>query len=53
MDAPRKTYRPWNPDFYRQQTHSPQSKLPESDLVFFFLDLVPQLDLSALYAPYE
>jgi transposase len=53
VDAPRKTYRPWNPDFYRQQTHSPQSKLPEGDLVFFFLDLVPQLDLSAIYAPYE
>jgi transposase len=53
VDAPRKTYRPWNPDFYRQQAHSPHSKLPEGDLVFFFLDLVDQLDLSAIYAPYE
>jgi transposase len=27
--------------------------LPEGDLVFFLLDVVPQLDLSALYAPYD
>jgi transposase len=53
VDAPRKTYRPWNPDSYRQQAHSPQSKLPEGDLVFFLLDVVDQLDLSAIYAPYE
>ena len=53
MDAPRKTYRPWDPDTYRQQAHAPLSKLPENDLVFFCLDVVPQLDLGALYAPYE
>lgn len=53
MDAPRKTYRPWNPDAYRQQAHSPLDKLPEGDLVFFLLDVVPHLDLSKLYAPYE
>jgi transposase len=53
VEAPRKTYRPWQPDLYRQQAHSPLSKLPEGDLVFFFLDVVPQLDLSAIYAPYE
>jgi transposase len=53
VDAPRKTYRSWNPDTYRQQAHSPASKLPEGDLVFFLLDVVPQLDLSAVYAPYE
>jgi transposase len=53
VDAPRKTYRPWDPDAYRQQTHSPLSKLPDGDLVFFLLDVVPQLDLSAIYAPYE
>jgi transposase len=53
VDAPRKTYRPWDPDFYRQQAHSPHSKLPAGDLVFFFLDVVPQLDLSKIYAPYE
>ena len=49
----RKTYRPWEPQSYRQQTHSPSSKLPEGELVFFLLDVVPQLDLSRFYAPYE
>src|SRR5262245_3876856 len=49
----RKTYRPWNPQHYRQQAHSPVSKLPEGDLVFFLLDVVPKLDLSPFYAPYE
>jgi transposase len=53
VDAPRKTYRPWDPDFYRQQAHSPHDKLPEGDLVFFLLDVVGQLDLSKIYAPYE
>src|SRR5215467_11716734 len=54
MSDPRaKTYRPWNPDAYRHQTHSPDAKLPEDDLVFSLLDLVPQLDLTAITAPYE
>jgi len=48
-----KTYRPWDPQRYRQQAHSPASKLPEGDLVFFLLDVVPKLDLSLFYAPYE
>ena len=48
-----KTYRPWEPQRYQQQAHSPASKLPEGDLVFFLLDSVPQLDLRRLYAPYE
>jgi len=48
-----KTYRPWNPQHYRQQAHSPVSKLPEGDLVFFLLDVVPKLDLGQFYAPYE
>jgi transposase len=50
---PRKTYLPWQPEDYRQQRFSPLAKLPEGDLVFFLLDLVPQLDLRPLYAPYE
>jgi transposase len=53
VNAPRKTYRPWDPEAYRQQAHSPHSKLPEDDLVFFLLDVVPQLDLQKVYAPYE
>jgi transposase len=48
-----KTYRPWEPQRYRQQAHSPATKLPEGDLVFFLLDVVPQLDLRRFYAPYE
>src|ERR1051325_8533087 len=48
-----KTYRPWEPDRYSVQTHSPISKLPEGDLVFFLLDVMPQLNLSRFYAHYE
>jgi len=29
-----KTYRPWDPQRYQQEAHSPASKLPEGDLVF-------------------
>ena len=53
MNAPRKTYRPWNPEAYRQQAHSPAEKLPEDDLVFFLLEVIDQLNLAAIYAPYE
>ena len=46
-----KTYRPWNPHRYAQESaHCPAAKLPEGDLVFFLLDTVPQLDLSRFYA---
>jgi hypothetical protein len=41
-----KTYRPWDPQHYRHEAHSPEAKLPEGDLVFFLLDTVPHLDLS-------
>jgi len=50
---PAKTYRPWNPDRYRLQAHSPHAKLPEGDLVFFLLDIVPTLNLRPFYAYYE
>ena len=53
MNTPRKTYRPWNPEDYRQQTHTPAAKLPGGDLVFFLLDVVVQLDLQPIYARYE
>jgi transposase len=49
----RKTYRPWEPQRYRQEAHSPETKLPAGDLVFFLLDTVSQLDLRRFYAPYE
>src|SRR5256885_5157473 len=48
-----KTYRPWYPDLYRHQNYTPLAKLPEGDLVFFLLDVVPTLDLTSIYAPYE
>jgi len=32
---------------------TPADRLPEGDLVFFLLDIVPQLDLSRFYARYE
>ncbi len=52
-EASGKTSRPWEPQHYRQELHSPEGKLPEGDLVFFLLDSVPQLDLGRFYAPYE
>ena len=41
----RKTYRPWEPQRYRQEAQSPDAKLPEGDVVFFLLDMVSKLDL--------
>ncbi len=52
-DARGKTYRPWNPEHYRHEVHSPEAKLPQADLVFFLLDTVPHWDLSRFYALYE
>src|SRR5881296_2218601 len=48
-----KTYRPWEPQRYRQEAHSPAAKLPEGDLVFFLIDTVSRLDVRRFYAPYE
>ena len=45
-----KTYRPWEPQRYQHEAHSPAAKLPEGDLVFFLLDTVPRLDLGRFYA---
>jgi transposase len=52
-EAGGKTSRPWEPQHYRQELHSPEGKRPEGDLVFFLLDRVPQWDVSHFYAPYE
>jgi transposase len=49
----RKTYRPWDPQRYRHEAHSPDAKLSEGDMVFFVLDTVPKLDLRRFYTPYE
>ena len=48
-----KTYRPWEPERSQQQAHSPASKLPEGDLVFFLLEIISTWDLRRFYAPYE
>jgi hypothetical protein len=44
----RKTYRPWEPQRYRQEAHSPEAKLPEGDLVFFLLDTGSKLSMRAM-----
>src|SRR5712691_10178124 len=48
-----KTSRPWEPQRSQHEAHSPASKLPEGDLVFFLLDAVATWDVSRFYAPYE
>jgi hypothetical protein len=48
-----KAYRPWTPEAYAHQAHAPAAKLPEDDLVFFLLDVVPRLDLSKIHARYR
>jgi hypothetical protein len=35
-----KTYRPWEPQRYQHEVHSPAAKLPEGALVFFLIDTV-------------
>jgi len=52
MDS-RKTFRDWKPNEYVDQPVTPTEVLPEDDLVFFLLDLVPQLNLTPIYAYYE
>jgi transposase len=49
----KKKYLPWTPDVYATTAYTPAAKLPEGDLVFFLLDVVPRLDLKNFYAPYE
>jgi transposase len=54
MSAPGgKAYRPWTPELYAQQAHAPAAELPEDDLVFFLLDVVPTLDLARIHAVYQ
>jgi transposase len=48
-----KAYRPWTPELYAHQAHAPATKLPDDDLVFFFIDVVPKLDLAKIHAPYQ
>src|SRR5947208_6048249 len=48
-----KKYRPWDPEEFANHTYTAADRLPEDDLVFFLLDVIPQLDLSRFYASYE
>ncbi len=52
MDNQLKTYRVWDAEQGRHQSVSPRDVLPEDDLVFFLLDAVPQMDLSAFHQHY-
>lgn len=48
-----KTYRAWNPDQDWLLPPSPRDWLPDGDLVYFMLDVVRTLDLSAITRKYE
>jgi len=48
-----KTYRPWNPNQQYLFSPSVQGWLPENDLVYFLIDTVGELDISAITQKYE
>ena len=48
-----KTYRSWNPNQQYLLPPSVQDWLPENDLVYFLLDTVNELDISAIVETYE
>jgi hypothetical protein len=48
-----KTYRPYSPRQSFLFPPSPQDWLDEDHLAYFILDVVTQLDLSEIFAPYE
>jgi transposase len=52
MDDHRKTYRAWDAQQNSHEPVSPRDALPEDDLVFFLLDLIPQLDLKPFHQYY-
>ena len=52
MDGRRKNYRAWDPQRNGQGAISPHQALPEGDLVFFLIDLIPQLDLAPFHEYY-
>ena len=49
MDGRRKNYRAWDPQQNGHDAISPREALPEDDLVFFLIDLIPQLDLTPFH----
>jgi transposase len=52
MDDRRKSYRAWDAQQCSQESVSPRDALPEDDLVFFLLDLIPQIDLTPFHQHY-
>jgi transposase len=52
MEDRRKNYRAWDAQGSCQEPVSPRDALPEDDLVFFLLDLIPQMKLSAFHQYY-
>lgn len=53
MEDQRKQFRAWDELDGRREIFCPEESLPSDDLVFFLLDLIPQLDLSAFYQFYS
>ena len=52
MDGRRKNYRAWDPQQNGHEAISPREALPEDDLVFFLIDLIPQLDITPFHRYY-
>ena len=52
MDGRRKNYRAWDPQQNGHDAISPREALPEDDLVFFLIDLIPQLDITPFHRYY-
>jgi transposase len=48
-----KKFRPWDPEQSYLFAPSPRDWLPQSHLVYFLLDVVAQMDLSAIFRPYQ
>lgn len=52
MEGQRKTYRSWDAQQNGHDPVAPRDALPEDDLVFFLIDLIPQLDLDPFHRYY-
>jgi transposase len=48
-----KHFRPWNPEQSFLFPPAPRDWLPENHLVYFLLDVVPQMDLQPILQPYQ
>ena len=52
MDDHRKNYRLWDAEQNCHGAVSPREALPEDDLVFFLIDLIPRIDLTPFHHHY-